>query len=350
MNILEKKQEKTQLMNKNNFDFLRFLFAFIVILSHIIDLSRFPDFIFLKKYFDTHLSVTGFFIISGFLITGSYVKTQNIRLYFIKRAKRLLPAYLFIVLFSALFFSIFSIYNFQEYFSNSMLYKYLFANLFFVNFIQPCLPGVFLNNILCTINGALWTIKVEVSFYIILPIIILLITKFEKKIVVFVAIYALGLLYILGLYLTNFILPEKYSFLLILKHQLPGFLTYFISGISLFYFFDFYMKYKNKLAIIAIIVFSIEYYFNLEILRPIAMSLLILYFAYGFKFLNNWGKYGDFSYGIYIYHFPIIQLVVSLNLLNKFNPYLVAISIISTVFLLAFLSWNLLEKRFLKRG
>jgi peptidoglycan/LPS O-acetylase OafA/YrhL len=336
-------------MNKNNFDFLRFLFAFIVILSHIIDLSLFPDFLFLKKYFDTHLSVTGFFIISGFLIAGSYVKTQNIRKYFVKRAKRLLPAYLFIVIFSALFFSIFSSYNLYEYFTNSMLYKYIFANLFFVNFIQPCLPGVFLNNILCTINGALWTIKVEVSFYVILPLILLLINKFEKKIVVFISIYFLGLIYLLALYLANFIIPEKQGLLLILKHQLPGFLTYFISGISLFFYFDFYMKFKNKLAVISIIVFSVEYYFNLEILRPIAMSLLILYFAYGFKFLNNWGKYGDFSYGIYIYHFPIIQMVVSLNLFHKFNPFLVAFSIIITVFFLAFLSWNLLEKRFLKR-
>ena len=336
-------------MNKNNFDFLRFLFAFVVILSHIIDLSLFPDFLFLKKYFDTHLSVTGFFIISGFLIAGSYVKTQNIRKYFVKRAKRLLPAYLFIVIFSALFFSIFSSYNLYEYFTNSMLYKYIFANLFFVNFIQPCLPGVFLNNILCTINGALWTIKVEVSFYVILPLILLLINKFEKKIVVFISIYFLGLIYLLALYLANFIIPEKQGLLLILKHQLPGFLTYFISGISLFFYFDFYMKFKNKLAVISIIVFSVEYYFNLEILRPIAMSLLILYFAYGFKFLNNWGKYGDFSYGIYIYHFPIIQMVVSLNLFHKFNPFLVAFSIIITVFFLAFLSWNLLEKRFLKR-
>ena len=336
-------------MNKNNFDFLRFLFAFVVILSHIIDLSLYPDFLFLKKFFDTHLSVTGFFIISGFLIAGSYVKTQNIRKYFVKRAKRLLPAYLFIITLCAIFLSIFSSFNLSEYFLNSMLYKYFFANLFFVNFLQPCLPGVFLNNILCTINGALWTIKVEVSFYILLPLIILLINKFEKKIAVFISIYILGLLYILALYYANFIIPEKQGLLLILKHQLPGFLTYFISGISLFYYFDFYMKYKNKLAVISIIVFSIEYYFNLEILRPIAMSLLILYFAYGFKFLNNWGKYGDFSYGIYIYHFPIIQLVVSLNLFHKFNPFLVAFSIIITVFLLAFLSWNLLEKRFLKR-
>ena len=116
-------------MNKNNFDFLRFLFAFVVILSHIIDLSLYPDFLFLKKFFDTHLSVTGFFIISGFLIAGSYVKTQNIRKYFVKRAKRLLPAYLFIITFCAILFSIFSSYNLSEYFLNSMLYKYFFANL-----------------------------------------------------------------------------------------------------------------------------------------------------------------------------------------------------------------------------
>ncbi|MBJ7429314.1 MAG: acyltransferase, partial [Bacteroidia bacterium] len=156
-------------MNKNNFDFLRFLFAFIVVLSHIIDLSQFHLFLPFKRYFDSHLSVTAFFIISGFLIAGSYIKTNNIKQYFTKRAKRLLPAYIFVIVFSFFFFSFFSELNFLQYFSSPVLYKYLLANLFFTNFIQPCLPGVFDNNLLCTINGALWTIKVEVMLYFCIP-------------------------------------------------------------------------------------------------------------------------------------------------------------------------------------
>jgi peptidoglycan/LPS O-acetylase OafA/YrhL len=84
-------------MNKNNFDFLRFLFAFVVILSHIIDLSLYPDFLFLKKFFDTHLSVTGFFIISGFIMVYTsyelFEKPKSIKIFLARRILRIVPIY-----------------------------------------------------------------------------------------------------------------------------------------------------------------------------------------------------------------------------------------------------------------
>ncbi|OYU95066.1 MAG: acyltransferase [Bacteroidetes bacterium B1(2017)] len=336
-------------MHKNNFDFLRFFFAFIVVLSHIVDLSLHPDIAYLKKYFDSHVSVTGFFIISGYLIAGSFIVSKTVKSYFVKRANRLLPAYIFVVLFSAIFFVFISSFSFTQYYLNAAWFKYLASNLSFLNFLQPCLPGVFLGNYLCTINGALWTIKVEVSFYLVLPFIIYWIQKTSKKHLVLIAVYLFGLLYEYGLTQMAISIPAKAAIFDVLKHQLPGFLTYFISGIAMYYYQDQFHKYKNYVSPLALIVFIVEYSLNLEILRPIAMAILILYVAYGFTFLNNWGKYGDFSYGIYIYHFPIIQTAVSLGLFTIYSPYMVGLGIISLVLVCSFLSWNLLEKRFLQR-
>ena len=336
-------------MHKNNFDFLRFVLAFIVVLHHIIDLTHYSAFQSINPFFNAYFSVTGFFIISGFLIAGSYIKTQNTKKYFIKRGRRLLPAYIFTIVLSAIFLSFASSMSLAAYFTSSSLYKFVFSNLIFLNFTQPCLPGVFLDNLICTVNGALWTIKVEVSFYIFLPFIIIFANKVRKKFLFFLAIYFFSVGYKLFLNYLSATSTNHKSIFDLLSHQLPGFLTFFVSGIALYYYFDYFIKWKNKLIFFALPIFVIEYYLQTEILSPFALAVIILYIAYGFKGLNTWGKYGDFSYGIYIYHFPLVQLAISLGFFNNYNPWLVALILITTVILLSVLSWNLLEKRFLKR-
>ncbi|MDZ4666614.1 MAG: acyltransferase [bacterium] len=335
-------------MEKNNFDFLRFAFAFVVVLSHIVDLSLAPELKFLKPFFDTHISVTGFFIISGFLISASYLKSKSLSSYLIKRARRLLPAYLFVVLFSAVALSMVSSLPLNEYFSHSDFRKYLAANLFFVNFIQPCLPGVFLHNIYCSINGALWTIKVEVTFYLVLPLLLYPLSRIKRPNSILVAYYLLGLIYQYGCFFLALLYPARASFFETLQHQMPGFLTYFTAGILLYLNRNWVESRRSLFLPLSIFIFCVEYYFQLEILRPMAMAILIMFFAYGFKPLNNFGMYGDFSYGIYIFHFPLIQLFTDLHLFEKYNPFLVAILLIFLLITLAVSSWNFLEKRFLK--
>ena len=66
----------------NCFDFLRFIFAFNVVLGHLTVIALFPQ---LQQYhflFNTYLSVTGFFVISGFLIAQSYERS-SLKSYFI---------------------------------------------------------------------------------------------------------------------------------------------------------------------------------------------------------------------------------------------------------------------------
>jgi peptidoglycan/LPS O-acetylase OafA/YrhL len=66
------------------------------------------------------------------------------------------------------------------------------------------------------------------------------------------------------------------------------------------------------------------------------------------KYLGNWGKYGDFSYGIYIWHYPIIQILVSLNIFEN-SPIYFMLTVILFVALAAYFSWNFLEKPFLRK-
>ena len=72
--------------------------------------------------------------------------------------------------------------------------------------------------------------------------------------------------------------------------------------------------------------------------------------ATSFKFLNNFGKYGDFTYGIYIYHFPIIQLFVFLGFFNTYSIAISCLVVLMVTLLLAILSWYLVEIPYLSES
>ena len=139
------------------------------------------------------------------------------------------------------------------------------------------------------------------------------------------------------------------GFYIMLARQLPGFLAYFISGITFYYYFDLFLRYKKWLFALGLVTFFIEYKLGLEILTPIALSIIIFTIAFSFKQLNSFAKHGDISYGIYIFHFPIINLAVYFGLFEQYNSYLVAFVIIIVVLLVGFASWHIIEKPFLKR-
>ena len=331
----------------NNFDFLRFYFAFIVVVGHTIVLSNAEQLQLLRPYFNTYISVTGFFCISGFLIARSFLNSGSLKDYLKKRAARLLPAYVLVILLCVFFLSFFSTYSFREYFFHPQLYKYLAANLTFANFIQPCLPGVFLEEGMgCAVNGALWTIKVEVAFYLFIPILLFFAGKIKRKYILFIAVYLLSVLYKEGLsYLYDVSGNEFYA---VFARQLPGFLSYFICGVALHYYHSVFIKHKYKLFVLGLVLFFFaDKIFHIELFTPVGLALMIFTFAFSLKQLNSFGKFGDFSYGIYIFHCPIINTVTYLGFFNTYNPFIVAGIVILIVLLVGFLSWNLVEKHFL---
>jgi peptidoglycan/LPS O-acetylase OafA/YrhL len=301
------------------------------------------------KLFDGHIAVCGFFIISGFLIIRSCWSSNSLKDYFIKRCKRLLPAYFIVIIICTFGFSLFSKLSITEYFRSPQLIKYLIANVLFMNFLQPSLPGVFVDNIGTAINGSLWTIKIEIGFYIIVPIIAYILSKLKTKRRINIFLICL---YIFG-YIYNFIclyISKKMEnrFIEELAHQLPGFMQFFSVGIFCAVNYNMVRKYEKYLIIPSIIILIFYYSIGNEILLPVGLGLIIMFIGFNFHKLNNIGKIGDYSYGVYIFHFPIIQILVALGYF-KTNKNIALLIVMGTVFTVAYISWHFFERKVLKR-
>ena len=85
------------------------------------------------------------------------------------------------------------------------------------------------------------------------------------------------------------------------------------------------------------------------LLKPALLAALVVYAAVGMRYLGNFGRFGDFSYGIYIVHFPLLQLLVSVGLFRA-SPWLGLAVATAGVLALAALSWHLVEKPFLRKS
>lgn len=331
--------------HKNNFDLLRLVLAFSVCLAHLGEVSGVQAFLPLGWYFYSGVAVDSFFIVSGFLIFRSYDRSSTLRSYLHKRLRRIYPAYVTVVLLAAFLLPpliqptgnvIFS----QEWF------RYLGSNLSFLNFLQPGLPGIFSENPLQVINAPLWTIKVEVMFYLTVPLIFLLFTK-QKKWLVLGCLYAASVLYsMLMLHLHS---RHGLNIYFKLEKQLPGQLAFFLSGGGLYLYFSFLKKHFGKFLLPSLLFLTIQGYKLAPPLYPFALAVAVIFFALFFPYLGNWGKYGDISYGVYIYHFPIIQIFTALKLFTG-PPWLSFCFLIFTIILTAACSYHFIERPFLRKN
>jgi peptidoglycan/LPS O-acetylase OafA/YrhL len=331
-------------LTRNNFDLLRLLFAGSVCLVHSYDLSGLPQLAFLGRILSPAVAVKSFFVVSGFLIFMSYERSSSLATYARKRMRRIYPAYFTVVMLCAVGLVAVSSQGAADYFSLAWG-RYVLANLVFLNFLQPGLPGVFTDNAITAVNGALWTLKIEVMFYFSVPLWVFLLRRLSP-LPVLLLVYCASVAY--AELLTAAAARTGSGTYLELARQLPGQLSYFMAGAFFYYFLPIFERRRVWFLAAAALTLTFHMAYPLPLLEPLALATVVAFFAL-FLYVGNFAKYGDFSYGVYIIHFPVIQILVATGSLRD-RPGLFLAAVILLTGIGAMAMWHLVEKRFLLRS
>jgi peptidoglycan/LPS O-acetylase OafA/YrhL len=324
---------------QNNFDLLRLILSALVLLAHA-QLVGFN--LALPEALSGNVAVQGFFVISGFLIVKSCHESSSIGRYFAKRARRIYPAYAAVILTSAVAGFFVTELTSHEYLSLDLA-KYLAANLVFLNTLHPSLPGVFLHNTTTIVNGSLWTLKIEVMFYIAVPLLVALL-RGRARLPVIVAIYVGALLWFNGF----MALADRPGFEQ-LSRQLPGQMSFFICGAAFYYYYDFFNSHAGKFLLGTPLCFAIDHLTGLTLLGPIGIATIVIYAGALAPYVGNAARFGDLSYGLYIVHFPIYQLIAATGFHGASPGGLVLLALAWSLGL-ALLSWHFVERPMLHQG
>lgn len=310
----------------NNFTLLRLLLALMVVLGHFKLLSGtdYPSFPFNLA----DAAVNSFFVVSGYLIAGSYERTHGLWAFYIRRVFRLYPMYACIVLMqTAIMLALLPGGPFSE--PNATL-RYLGANLLFANFLQYDIGGVLHGLYNPGINPSLWTLKIEIGFYLIVPLVYLLARRFGWGALVAIFVCSVGY-NLMALHLG----ADR------LAKQLPGQMQFFVVGMAL-YMYGQRLRVAAWLAYVVSILFLIawtEFDPIVSGIRPLVVAAFIFCFALCTPVLR---MRSDMSYSVYLVHGPIIQTLILLGLFRDTIPMLAAV--VCTVLIVAFVAERLVER------
>lgn len=329
----------------NSFDLIRLLAALLVMFGHSFGIKGGGNLEWMlwlthRESFGS-VAVYVFFLISGMLVSASYVKQASAGRFTLLRAARIWPGAIVCALLIGLVIApIFSVLPFSVYVTNGDTLRWLVYNTSLIGPVGGMLPGVFpQNHAAALVNATAWTLPVELECYAIVLLLGML-GLLESRRGMLLAIVVLGVVFFhfaghppahlsLGKFFT---LPIAYSF-----YPVP----FFLLGMLLYTFRN-SVRIHGLPAAALLIAYAIG--------RDSRMGAWLLYpaIAYGLLWLASWPRlFGlrprhDYSYGIYLYGFVVQQALTALfpawsNFLN------VAVAIpIAACF--AALSWHLVEK------
>lgn len=153
---------------QNVFALVRWGAALLIVAFHCFVLTNHPQ----AHLFRPADAVHAFFVMSGFFSALAVGRRPRPLGYYAHRARRLVPPYAVVVAACVVVGALLSSWPLDQYIKSAETWRYLLANLSFLNFLQPTLPGVFAegNHVVTAVNGALWTMKMEVMFALVVPV------------------------------------------------------------------------------------------------------------------------------------------------------------------------------------
>jgi peptidoglycan/LPS O-acetylase OafA/YrhL len=329
----------------NNFDTLRFIAALAVLWSHAFSVSmgtgRKEPLVLLSGGQTTlgTVAVAIFFIISGYLVTQSFVRSSSAWRFAKARTLRLMPGLLTVLLLLGLVIGpLVTALPLAEYFGSPQVYRYMFLNGSLLGY-DARLPGVFEDNPRPYVNNPLWTLRFEAYCYVL--------------------VFALGVLGLLNRYVTLALFLGGFTYIALdgpyVIYEFEGqvatydfnewnhhvdLTTKFLAGAVLYHW-------RPRLSTVAAAVCAAVTLWALLaggfwLALPTVFAYVVIYVALAPFRLPNLARYGDLSYGIYIYGWPVKQLVLHFGLASTWYGVGSFATVISIG--LAFLSWHLVEK------
>lgn len=328
----------------NNFNLIRFLAALQVVIVHgyhhfgieygnwfIRILSIFPG-------------VPIFFVTSGFLISASLERSTSLSSYFQNRFLRIYPALWVCFIISVATIFIF----FSPNFSTKDFGLWALAQLTIGQFYNPdFLRGYGVG----VLNGSLWTIPIEIQFYVFLPLLYLFFNKirWNKIVLLVMMIFFVGI----SRYYIDGYSESDNIFIKLIGVSLPLYLYMFLFGVFLQRKLDFVEKYlANKFLyllgiyiVFVFVSFSLGLRYggnNINPLLALLLALLTMSAAYSKTSLfSGFLKGYDISYGIYIYHMIFVNILVQTAMFSSSVNMLV---MLTATIITALLSWKFIEK------
>ncbi len=323
----------------DNFSLLRLLAAALVIFGHSWSLAKNPtgatDWIGQQTLvFSGQVALNIFFWVSGFLITMSYVRRPQFMPFIFARLLRIFPALIVCVVLTALVIgSVYTTLPLSEYLQRADVWSYIHRCIF-LNNMQWFLPGVFAgNNHPGVVNGSLWTLYGELQMYMF----VVLLGSFGLLTNTTRFGWALASLIFIALFVPAIELVQPADIL--------GLCAFFAFG-AFCYMHRAAIPVSGYIVIVlAFLTLCLRGQSGYFLMFSALTAYAALWFSYGPR-LPSLEKYGDYSYGLYLYGFPVQQVVAFLR--PEWAPLQLLLLSLPLTLVLAIASWHLVEKPMLR--
>ncbi len=322
---------------QDNFLLLRLIAASLVIYGHGNAISTNPGLpdLFLWLGWGSYsgaIAVSAFFVISGFMITGSYARRRHFGGFLWARFLRIYPAYAFCLLVSAYVVgAMFTSLPLADYLRDHQVTRYVSKNLELGKYLAYHLPGVFTGNqVGGAVNGSIWTLPAEVRMYLWVAVI--------------------GVTGVLGRkYLATLLIVALVAWGTVRPASIPLVpLADFVPLAGCFALGAFCFVNRGWLYIgwpVAVGTGVLAWLAHGSVVYPFAMALALASFLFAFAYNTRWhgfNRFGDYSYGLYLWGFPIQQIVAlqapgTSGLVNAAIAWPLAMA-------MAVFSWHVVEK------
>jgi peptidoglycan/LPS O-acetylase OafA/YrhL len=338
-------------LRHNAIAFLRVMLSVLVVLGHSWELGGFgrdP----LARHADVPIgvfAVHAFFVLGGFLVAGSFEHAPSWRRYLVNRALRIFPGY-----WACLFVTVVLLVPLSHAIARPgttgldateafSAVRYGFAN-FLLRINQPTIGRLFADNPASGIvNGSLWSLFPEMLCYTFLAVAGVMGCMRTRGRWGLVAIALLAwFLQACGPKILATVAATPWEPKVWYLLQLDSLLTYFCGG-ALLWIFRTRVPFSKALCYLAVLAAFVALLGGWHrVVGPLVLPPAMLALAVLLPW-QNFDRHGDFSYGLYLYHYPLQQTLYASDF-RFASPLTFFLTTLIAVFPLAWLSWQWIER------